>query len=231
MLFQRCNNTLHKIFSNLRIAYLRNINTEEKTKKWESSLDFCNSCDEQCREQVVENMIILNDFLSLEEEKSLFEEVEPYMKKLHYEFDHWDDAIHGYRETERLQWNEKNKVIIDKVRSVGFPASVPQLKLVHVLDLAENGVIKAHIDSTRFCGNTIAGLSLLSDSVMRLVHHEKKDLKVDALLRRRSLYIMKGVVRYNFTHEILGNDVSLFRGCPVLKTRRLSIICRNEPVS
>lgn len=35
---------------------------------------------------------IHNDFLSTVEEKSIFEEVEPYMSRLKYEFDHWDDV-------------------------------------------------------------------------------------------------------------------------------------------
>lgn len=44
----------------------------------------------------------------------------------------------------------------------------------------------------QFCGDVIAGLSLLSDSVMRLtmVSHEQ-DYREDFLLPRRSLYIMK----------------------------------------
>lgn len=43
----------------------------------------------------------------------------------------------------------------------------------------------------QFCGNTIAGMSLLSDSVMRLVDDKNKSLSVDILLKRRSVYIMK----------------------------------------
>lgn len=44
----------------------------------------------------------------------------------------------------------------------------------------------------QFCGDVIAGLSLLSDSVMRLtmVSHEQ-EYREDFLLPRRSLYIMK----------------------------------------
>jgi alkylated DNA repair protein alkB homolog 7 len=82
--------------------------------------------------------------------------------------------------------------------------------------LAEDGHIKPHVDSVRFCGNTIAGLSLLSDSVMRLIRTTESDeiaakdqssndysrtkfekdenaFYADVLLKRRSLYIMKYV--------------------------------------
>lgn len=51
----------------------------------------------------------------------------------------------------------------------------------------------------------------------------------DLLLPRRSLYIMSHTARYNFTHEILGNEHSKFLDQPVEKTRRISIICRNDP--
>lgn len=66
-------------------------------------------------------------------------------------------AIHGYRETERLQWNDKNTATINRLREISFPESVAQLKHVHILDLAPKGYIKPHIDAVRvrfyFIGN------------------------------------------------------------------------------
>lgn len=220
-------------------------------------------------------------------------------------------AIHGFRETERQHWYPHNKAVLDRVAQIAFAGSI--MPYIHVLDLAENGVIKAHVDSSRvswgickadvvmrewfrgdnrsnaivhsiqYCGTTIAGLSLLSDCVMRLVRTDEKRYVqqregsaspdeyrslskdgdaatsstdgaqhyVDVLLKRRSLYIMKYVVgfccrqqytyffficlshrdtaRYNFTHEILGNEHSVFKNVLVPKTRRISVICRNKP--
>jgi alkylated DNA repair protein alkB homolog 7 len=99
----------------------------------------------------------------------------------------------------------------------------------------------------RYCGTTIAGVSLLSDSIMKLVQtaddqptsddyrnqpalNEKNNelYSVKILLPRLSLYIMSHTARYNFTHEILKNEESFFKNQTVLKTRRISIICRNE---
>lgn len=45
--------------------------------------------------------------------------------------------------------------------------------------------------SCQFCGSTIAGLSLLSDSIMRLVPENNSTDWVDLLLSRRSLYILR----------------------------------------
>lgn len=37
-------------------------------------------------------MIVKNDFLTEADEKNLLDEVEPYMQRLRYEFDHWDNV-------------------------------------------------------------------------------------------------------------------------------------------
>ncbi|XP_070852181.1 alpha-ketoglutarate-dependent dioxygenase alkB homolog 7, mitochondrial [Drosophila suzukii] len=207
------------------------------------------------------HMRIITDFISESEEQQLHEEIEPYMSRLRYEFDHWDDAIHGFRETERKKWFPKNREILERVRQVAFDGAV--MPYVHILDLAPDGVIKPHVDSTRYCGTTISGISLLSDSVMRLVRTDaqrynqqatgtaneleskgsepdaayrhqpaaslENNFYADLLLPRRSLYIMSHTARYNFTHEILAKEHSEFQGTPVPKTRRISIICRNDP--
>lgn len=41
------------------------------------------------------DMVVLENFLSEEEEKKIFDEVEPYMSRLHYEFDHWDNVSYS----------------------------------------------------------------------------------------------------------------------------------------
>ncbi|XP_064477398.1 alpha-ketoglutarate-dependent dioxygenase alkB homolog 7, mitochondrial-like [Ornithodoros turicata] len=179
---------------------------------------------------ISQSMYIYNDFISAEEESVLVNEIEPQVKRLKYEGSHWDDAIHGYREIERNTWSNPSEAIIRKVRDLAFGPGVAQIAHVHCLDLEESGHIKPHVDSVRFCGDTIAGLSLLSECVMKLVHEKEKEKWVKIFLRRRSLYIMTGAARYDFTHEILPNSQSLFKSLPVKKTRRISVMCRNEPV-
>ncbi|KOC64403.1 putative alpha-ketoglutarate-dependent dioxygenase ABH7 [Habropoda laboriosa] len=174
-------------------------------------------------------MQILPNFITIEEENSLMKEVDPYMKRLRYEEAHWDDAIHSYRETERSEWNENNVKIINKIREKAFPKGMSQLSLIHILDLAPEGWIKPHVDSIKFCGEIIAGLSLLTDSVMRLTLLQNETLYKDFLLPRRSLYIMSGTARYDYNHEILKNAESYFKGQHILKGRRVSIICRCQP--
>lgn len=192
---------------------------------------FFNSSFDNEREkfELMKSIFIHQDFLSENEEESLLIELEPYLKRMRYESGHWDNAIKGYRETERVNWNSTNSLIIDKIKKIAFKLQDVPLKHVHILDLEENGVIMPHIDSIKFCGSTIAGVSLLSDSVMRLIQENNKNYILDILLKRRSLYIMTGLARYNYTHEILGNENSKFGSKEVRKSRRISVICRNEP--
>ena len=41
---------------------------------------------------MMRDMRVIEDFLNEEEEKAMHEEVEPHMRRLRYEFDHWDDV-------------------------------------------------------------------------------------------------------------------------------------------
>lgn len=49
---------------------------------------------EQCevRTAVQRDMQVLPDFVSEQEEASLLAELEPVLKKMRYEFDHWDNV-------------------------------------------------------------------------------------------------------------------------------------------
>ncbi|XP_066986213.1 alpha-ketoglutarate-dependent dioxygenase alkB homolog 7, mitochondrial isoform X2 [Macrobrachium rosenbergii] len=156
-------------------------------------------------------------------------EVEPHLKRLQYEFDHWDDAIHGFREIERGRWGKSASPIISRMKKYAFPEEKDMIAQVHILDLAKTGVIKPHVDSVRFCGNIISGVCLLSDAVMRLVHVNNKDQVIDVMLPRRALYIMRDGSRYNYTHEILEENKSFFGSIAVQRDRRVSVICRNNP--
>ncbi|XP_044129703.1 alpha-ketoglutarate-dependent dioxygenase alkB homolog 7, mitochondrial [Bufo gargarizans] len=181
--------------------------------------------------QLSPDLTLQPDFITAEEEAALCRELEPVLRKKRYESGHWDDAIHGFREVERLHWSPDSSAILQRVRDMAFPTGETQLSQVHVLDLQKDGYIKPHVDSIKFCGSTIAGICLLSSSVMRLVSVDNPEERADLLLPRRCLYIMSGVARYKFTHEILRGEESFFNGVPVPRERRISVICRNLPVS
>ncbi|RWS19806.1 hypothetical protein B4U80_09309 [Leptotrombidium deliense] len=221
-------------FCPLRFIFSDVANSQPQLTKY----NFLKTNNDETLNAVKNCIFVYDDFVNETEENKLLSELENELRRHRYEDSHWDDvcinvygviAIHKFRETEKAHWSNDNRAVIERIQKFAFSNDVKKLNYVHVLDLAEDGIIKPHIDSVRFCGRIIAGLSLSSSSVMRLVHEKNKNLSVDVLLKRRSLYVMKDNVRYEFTHEILGNNVSYFNGEHIKKGRRVSIICRCEP--
>ncbi|KAM9610632.1 alpha-ketoglutarate-dependent dioxygenase alkB homolog 7, mitochondrial [Morphnus guianensis] len=172
---------------------------------------------------------VRRDFLNPGEAAELLRELEPVLGRRPYQFDHWDGAICGYRETERGRWGGAGRAVLGRVAAAAFPPGRPPLPLVHVLDLHPRGHVRPHVDSVKFCGCTIAGVSLLSPSVMRLVSCRAPGQWLELLLEPRSLYVLRGAARYDFTHEILQDKESFFGGRRVPRGRRLALICRNAP--
>lgn len=52
------------------------------------------------RTQILNDMLVLEEFLSADEEAEMCKEVDPYMQRLRYEFDHWDDVSKRGRQDE-----------------------------------------------------------------------------------------------------------------------------------
>ncbi|OQR71688.1 transcription factor collier-like [Tropilaelaps mercedesae] len=172
---------------------------------------------------------IEENFISKDEEGRLIEEIEPHLKRLRYERDHWDGAIVGYREVERKQWSQENQQVMNRVRERCFAFDALHLPMVHCLDIAKEGEIKPHVDAVRFCGSIITGLSLMSTAVMRLALESDDSRWVKILLPQRSVYVMSGPSRYNFTHAILADKESFFKERHIPRERRISVMFRIQP--
>jgi hypothetical protein len=71
------------------ISYCHVQNSEEEC--WKKYMRFGESYSGS-KDVMVRDITVIADFLNEEEERSLHEEVEPYMRRLRYEFDHWDDV-------------------------------------------------------------------------------------------------------------------------------------------
>ncbi|NXA57549.1 ALKB7 dioxygenase, partial [Nothocercus julius] len=138
-------------------------------------------------------------------------------------------AIRGFRETERSRWEPAARAALERAAAAAFPPAQPPQPLVHVLDLHPGGHVGPHVDSVKFCGCTIAGLSLLSAAVLRLRSCHGPCESLELLLEPGSLYVLRGAARYDFTHEILPDHESFFGGCRVPRGRRISLILRNAP--
>ena len=178
------------------------------------------------------------------------------MRRRRYEKGHWDSVITGYRELELYDIHE----LVETMESESDPtidasdvtanianafwkirkhlqqnhATSPSTKWLpcHAIDLKQDGQLSAHVDSVRFSGHMVAGLSLLSPAIMRLKEDQESDEAfVDLYLPPRSLYVLTGVGRYEYSHELLpdGSTFCSPPGDPIVVPReqRLSIIFRD----
>ena len=206
--------------------------------------------------------VVYPGFLSEEEGQSLVEEVSKRLKRRRFEEGHWDSVISKYREIELAtpdQVDGSNSTIedtpqyaqtIERTRNLLKSYVSPQSRNnmtwlpCHAIDLSKNGRLDAHVDSVKFSGEIVAGISLLSDSIMRLrpakgewiddSSDESLEGHVDLYLPKLSLYCLHGMSRFHYSHELLPSD-SVFemhgKNVRVTRGRRLSIIFRDALVS
>ena len=85
--------------------------------------------------------------------------------------------------------------------------------------------ISAHVDCEPCFGSTIAAISLFSQCIMRFRSRLGTDW-VDVTLPERSLVVMTGASRYDYTHEIAPRKSDVIDGVQRLRRRRVSLTFR-----
>lgn len=219
-----------------------------------------------------ESAVVYPNIISESDEQNLISILETKFKRRRYEQGHWDSVIVKYREVELFDEEMDNlKSFLEPIRNFislqhGPPDGIESTTATtndevaqslyfsgdwlpcHAIDLHEDGSLNAHVDSVRFSGNLVCGLSLLSDSIMRLKpstdnatnnydHSDARDKPnilsnnnvqyVDMLLPTRSLYVLSGISRYKYSHELLPSGQLFRNDFTVQRGRRLSIIFRD----
>ena len=142
---------------------------------------------------------------------------------------HFDAAIQHYREFMEpfSELPESVKGPIARAAAC-LPEGVKPQPAVHVLDLSPQGAILPHVDSVKFFGDHIIGISCLSDGIMKFQQAPEEYLSAEqhaavqrsiaagdsghreslqVWLPRRSLYVMSGECRRLWTHAVLQGSV------------------------
>lgn len=176
--------------------------------------------------------------------------------KQNYESGHFDKVISQYRECSVSSWGHgqlphySNSTqfdiplylipIFDKIHSL-FPANWNWLP-IHILDLSPEGYIGPHVDHVGYSGNVVAGICLGSDAIMafrkqpenyqsgtHVVGENDNPILFKALLPKNCFYVMRGMVRYELTHEIpsIESGEHTFHGRVIPRDRRISILFRD----
>ena len=66
--------------------------TDSKVLDIQHDVSSIYCADKPTKDIILQDMLIYNDFITEEEEESLFNEVEPYLKRMRYEYNHWDNV-------------------------------------------------------------------------------------------------------------------------------------------
>nr|CAG8523787.1 3234_t:CDS:2 [Entrophospora candida] len=124
-----------------------------------------------------EDFILFPNHLNESEQSFLVEKSSKKLKRAFgkeviYQDAHFDDVIHGYRECQATHW------------STGT---------------ATNGKDE---EEDKYSGRIVAGISLISSTVMIFRHKDDPEIQFSVLLEPGSLYVQRDSIRYNFTHEI-----------------------------
>jgi alkylated DNA repair protein alkB family protein 7 len=228
----------------------------------------------------VASAVVYPRFLTEDEGKSLVKEVGQRMKRRRFENGHWDSVITCYREVElpdeqlsSWQGSSTDSTAVSAIHKTRIhlenthincnrktendgSLNVGRWLPCHAIDLSAQGELSAHVDSVKFSGDIVAGLSLLSDAIMRLrpssPNWESGESKsmfcsdnasngyVDLYLPQLSLYVLSGMSRYDYTHELLPSRTAfefvddtqsntlVGESVDVVRGRRLSIIFRDR---
>jgi alkylated DNA repair protein alkB family protein 7 len=159
--------------------------------------------------------LLLEDFITEAEHQALLDSTYLQMRlgRRRYMGSHWDSVIAGFREIELRvededQWPPELRVVTVRMQSTVTALLDRPIEYLcpHLIDLSPTGRISPHVDSVKFSGGIIAGLSLQSTRIMRLQRegcHGDDDV-VELLMRPRSLYLLTGEMRFDYAHEVLG---------------------------
>lgn len=113
--------------------------------------------------------------------------------------------------------------LAERLTAEGFFHFVPDQVIINEYQPGQG--ISAHIDCEPCFGDTIVSLSLLSACLMRFFHCTTRQ-KTDIHLQPRSLLVMRGPSRYEWTHAIPSRKTDTIEGQRQSRTRRLSLTFR-----
>jgi alkylated DNA repair protein alkB family protein 7 len=203
--------------------------------------------------------LVYENFITQVEGVALKKDVLARMRRRKFQKGHWDAVITDYKEVELPNHvlSKESGAAMERVRTqieqTHFSGEEVEWIPSHAIQLRKDSDLKAHVDSVKFSGDIVAGLSLSSASIMRLkpaspselcehdddiTHNGESQSKslenaghVDLYLPPLSLYILSGVSRFRYTHELLpSNSCFQCNGDEILVERqgRISIIFRDR---
>ena len=211
-------------------------------------------------ENFASNSAVVHDnIITQAESDALKKDVLERLRKRRFQKGHWDAVITDYKEVEIPSYtlSQESLVCLERLQRYievnNFNGKEVEWLPMHAIQLKKDSKLKAHVDSVKFSGEIVAGLSLSSPSIMRLKpassseiadddyvpdHHDESQSKslenaghVDLYLPPLSLYVLSGVSRFRYTHELLPTNSSFQWNGEIINVERdtrISIIFRDK---
>lgn len=173
----------------------------------------------------------VTDFISKDEHQELWRaiNIEPWLTDLkrrvqHYgwKYDYKARSIdYSMFLGELPSWA---KPYADRLFQSGYLPNVPDQLIINEYHPGQG--IANHVDCEPCFGETIISVSLGSNCVMDFINLRTKE-KIEVMLEPRSLVIISGEARHNWTHGIAARKTDYFNGIKSERRLRISMTFRN----
>lgn len=185
---------------------------------------------EEQQAPAIEGLQYIPEFITQDEERALIESIDqnPWLTDLKRRVQHYgykydykarsvtNDAYIG----ELPDWIVP---IAQRLHEQGIFEHLPDQAIVNEYEPGQG--ISAHIDCVPCFGGTIVSASLNSGATMQFTN-ARTGKKEELYLQERSVIVLQGPARYEWTHAIPGRKSDVVSGVKVERSRRISITFR-----
>ena len=178
----------------------------------------------------IEGVSYIEDFISRDEEQALISAIDrqSWLADLKRRVQHY-----GYKYDYKERKVTDDSYIGDlpdwimpiarRLHDQSIFKAIPDQAIVNEYEPGQG--ISAHIDCVPCFDDTIASLSLGSAAIMQFTHPQS-GIKEDFYLKERSLVVLSGPARYEWTHAIPARKSDVVNGFKIERGRRISLTFR-----
>ena len=171
-------------------------------------------------------LVVMDDLVTLAEAQHLVADISCIMDELPLRDAHFDGLISNFREfhtgLDATMWSTQSRTAIERIRTMAKSYCTAVQPEIHVIELPQGAHILPHFDSVKFTGRITVGVNLNCRATIRF---SDADSTADLMLAPGSVYVMSGIARYVYKHEVLPTVVR--EGCVSPRGRRFSLIQRD----
>lgn len=195
-----------------------------------SSVDERTALRSNIAAQSVSGLLYLREFISKEEERTLLEvvnnqcwltDLKRRVQHYGYKYDYRSRTVRSEMYLGPLPvWIQE---LASRLVELGISESMPDQVIINEYEPGQG--IANHVDCEPCFGDTVISLSLSSICVMTLIKLTTKE-KVELVLEPRSIVVIRGESRYQWTHGIVPRIADEIDGERVRRKVRISITFR-----